>query len=200
VEHSLRREREIIVSEGEAGSRKLWAGGGQELHKTVAEKMREVLCENTVYPYLSSRARARLAKTRKLAKKMGIGKNIFIPLAPQTFALFPWLGSRGMRTLLLILQNTGCREALNIFSITRENDISVNITSGLLIPQFKTALASILKKHTTPESLYPLIDLTKIPLTGKYDSYLPNHALVRQYAAAMLDANAISQALDSLFL
>jgi ATP-dependent Lhr-like helicase len=165
--------------------------------------MRKVLCENTVYPYLSFHARAKLIKARKLAKAMKIGKDIFVSLthdASQTerhdafsFALFPWMGSRGMRTLLLILQNPKFCESLNILSLSRENDWLVKITSGLPIPRFKKMLAQILKRHVTHESLYSLIDPAEIPLSGTYDLYLPDHALVKQYAASMLDVEELSQ-------
>ncbi|GHV96151.1 ATP-dependent helicase [Spirochaetia bacterium] len=239
VEWIAQREREIMVSPGEAGSRQVWRGSGADLHKRVAAYMRKVLAENTVYPYLSERARSRLAGARELARQWQLATEIFIsaelpagpeaaapasamphtgpnaaraeaatPRAetaaaqqeaaetvqsqaePRLFILLPWLGGRGMRTLLLILQNRDYRKALGIRSLSRENDLSVNIRSILPIFRFRAELAEILKRHDSIESLYPLLDPAQIPLMGKFDPYLPSHLLVRQYAV-MLDRVSI---------
>jgi ATP-dependent Lhr-like helicase len=196
VERIARREREIMVSPGEAGSRRLWRGGGAELHLRTAQAMRKVLADETVYSYLSDRARIRLAGGRALARKWRITSEIFIPAEqeedpqpgePRLFVLLPWLGSRAMRTLLLVLQHRDYRKTLGIRSLARENDISINIRSTLDISAFRPALAEILERHDTVESFYPLIDPAQIPPLGKFDPYLPPGALVRQYAAAMLE-------------
>jgi ATP-dependent Lhr-like helicase len=194
-------QREIMVSPGESGGRQVWRGSGAELHGRVAARMRTVLAENTEYPYLSQRARTRLAEARELAKHWRLGEEIFIPADPQTtnsgitqtgqeepglFVLIPWLGSRSMRTLLLILQNGEYRKTLGIRSFLRENDLSVNIISALPVPRFRSELAGILSRYTNIESLYPLIDPARIPLPGKFDSFLPPRALTRQYASTML--------------
>jgi ATP-dependent Lhr-like helicase len=201
VERTARREREIIVSPGEAGSRHVWRGSGADLHSQVVSYMRRVLAEKTLYSYLSERAGARLAEARTTAEQWRLTEDIFIPagfpLQPgaeaatatedRAFVLLPWLGSRAMRTLLLVLQNREYRKTLGIRSLSRENDLSVNIRSTLTVPRFQTCLAEILKSHQTLESLYPLIDPAGIPLIGKFDVYLPPPALTRQYAAAMLE-------------
>jgi ATP-dependent Lhr-like helicase len=200
VERIARREREISVSPGGAEIRHVWRGGGAEVHGQVAVYMRGVLAENEVYPYLSERARRRLSEARALAGQWRLTKDIFIPAespaetenaAPEAagglFVLLPWLGSRAMRTLLLVLQNREYRKTLGIRSLFRENDFSVNIRSSLAIPRFRACLAEILNRHLTPESLHSLIDPARIPLSGKFDFCLPPGALVRQYAASMLE-------------
>ncbi|MDR1252491.1 MAG: DEAD/DEAH box helicase [Treponema sp.] len=200
VEGIAQREREIVVSPGDAAGRQVWRGSGAELHRRVAAYARTVLAGGTVYPYLSERARRRLAEARDAAKQWRLAEEIFIPAdppaetkdpkpegEPRLFVLLPWLGSRGMRTLLLILQNREYRKTLGIRTLSRENDLSVNISSTLPIIRFRAELAGILSSYKTPESLYPLIEPARIPLLGKFDPYLPPEALARQYAAAMLD-------------
>jgi ATP-dependent Lhr-like helicase len=191
------REREITVSSGESGGRRVWQGGGADIHPKTASVMRKVLAENEIYPYLSERAKSRLAQARALAKEWRLGEEIFImadkgleetePGEPRLFAVLPWLGSREMRALLLILQNREYRSLLGIRSLSRENGYSINIRSALPLPRFRSALAEIIKRHDSPESFYPLIDPAQIPPMGKFDSWLPPEALVRQYAAAMLE-------------
>jgi ATP-dependent Lhr-like helicase len=199
VDWISQREREIRVSPGEAGSQRVWRGGGAELHGRIAAYMRKALTEQTVYPYLSSRARRRLAEARQTAKQWKLAGEIFIPAEyseacepsageePRPFVLLPWLGSRAMRTLLFMLQNREHRQSLGIRSFSRENDLSVNIRSSLPLSGFREALALLLERYKTSESLYSLIDPARIPLLGKFDPYLPPRALARQYAAAMLE-------------
>ncbi|MDR1576562.1 MAG: DEAD/DEAH box helicase [Treponema sp.] len=196
VEWIGQREREISVGPGEAGGRRVWRGSGAELHGRIAAGMRKALCEQTVYPYLSARARRRLAEARQAAKQWKLAEAIVIPPEgceaspagePRPFVLLPWLGSRAMRTLLFILQNREHRQSLGIRSFSRENDLSVNIRSSLPLSGFREALALLLERYKTPESLETLIDPARIPLLGKFDPYLPPRALARQYAAAMLE-------------
>ena len=216
VERIAQREREIMASPGEAGGRQVWRGGGMDMHERVAAYMRKILIEDTAYPYLSERARARLAEARDIAHQWRLATDIFIPAEPETggeeaapqdeppaagsspeprlFVLLPWLGSRGMRTLLLLLQNREYRKTLGIRSLSRETDLSLTIRSVLPLSRFRSLLAEILAAHTTVESLYPLIESGDIPLAGKFDPYLPPQALVRQYAAAMLDAEIAQHA------
>jgi hypothetical protein len=71
--------------------------------------------------------------------------------------------------------------------MSRENDLAVNITSALSVPLFRAELASILDRYKTTESLYHLIDPSRVPFLGKFDLYLPQQAIKKQYAHAMLD-------------
>ena len=197
VERTSPREREIIVSPGESGGTNAWKGSGADLHNRVAAYMRKVLTDRAAYPYLSERARSRLAEARAAAQKWRLTEDIFIlsesPAAENSFfVLLPWTGSRAMRTLLLVLQNREYRKDLGIRSLSRENDLSVTIGSSLPLSRFRTCLAEILASHQTPESLHPLIDPTRIPLLGKFDPYLPPEALIRQYAAARLEPFSLS--------
>ncbi|MDR2133775.1 MAG: DEAD/DEAH box helicase, partial [Treponema sp.] len=198
VENIRRREREIAVMPGEAGSARVWRGGGAELHPAVARRMRMVLCERTRYPYLSERAWARLGEARETAEKLALDRNIFIPggtagapaepaagaEGPYSFAVFPWLGSRGMRTLLLVLRDQNYRKALGIRSLSRENDFCAGIVSSLPPPLFQAELKEIVRG--LPSAL-PLALPDEIPLNGKFDSLLPPDLLKKQYAANMLD-------------
>ncbi|MDR1586260.1 MAG: DEAD/DEAH box helicase [Treponema sp.] len=209
VENIRRREREIAVIPGEAGSARVWRGSGAELHPAVARRMRQVLCESTRYPYLSERARIRLGEARETAKKLGLGERIFIPdeeaentppgpgagqdrNRAASFAIFPWLGSRGMRTLLLVLQNRDYRKALGIRSLSRENDFCAGVVSSLPLPLFQAELKEIVRGL---RSALPLAVPDEIPLNGKFDPCLPPDLLKKQYAFNMLDPEELREIL-----
>jgi hypothetical protein len=104
---------------------------------------------------------------------------------PFSFILLPWLGSRTLRTLQLILQRREYRKTLGLRSLSREDDYAFYITSTLPVPAFREALKTIAGNI---QNLEALIDPAEIPLSGKFDDLLPPRLLVKQYAANMLDS------------
>jgi ATP-dependent Lhr-like helicase len=214
VDLCRQREREITVSPGEPGSLRIWRGGGAELHPVIVRRMRRVLSEDAAYPYLSPRAQTRLEEARALARLWNLTGDPFIPLGnneppgetaapavtdnggptaadnkadnggPFSFILLPWLGSRALRTLQLILQRREYRKTLGLRSLSREDDYAFCITSALPVPAFREALKTIAGNI---QNLETLIDPAEIPLSGKFDDLLPPRLLVKQYAANMLD-------------
>ncbi|GHV91037.1 ATP-dependent helicase [Spirochaetia bacterium] len=201
VEKADPGSREIRVVPGEAGSLRVWKGGGAELHPRIVQRMREILCgpggmgAAETYAYLSPAAASRLEEARSRAAEWGINADeggcgqgaSWLERGGNTegsFTLYPWMGSKGMRTLLLVLQNEECRKSLCINSLYRENDFALHIGSSLAMPLFQDELKKILAglRAQGPESL---LNPSQIPLTDKFDQYLPAKLLVKQYIASM---------------
>jgi ATP-dependent Lhr-like helicase len=181
------RRREIYVVPGKAGTERIWRGGGADLHRRIAERMRRVLLEDEDYPCLSDQARARLGEARAYAAERGNLDAVCIPDG-DGFLLLPWLGSAGMRTLSALFQNREYRKALGVSSCYREQDLIFRISSELDIPGFRGTLKKLILGLDSPE---PLLEPGKIPLTDKYDYLLPQGLLLKQYAANMLDLEEI---------
>ncbi len=80
-----------------------WPGDSGEIHTRVLERMRKVLTEDTVYPYLKPSAAKRLEEARLLARQTGFAKRPLICLGGNRYCLFPWLGTRAIRTLKRLL-------------------------------------------------------------------------------------------------
>ncbi len=76
-----------------------WPGDYGEIHTKILERMKRILEEDTVYPYLKPNARHRLEVVRALAKNTGLTKRSILPLGGYTWCFFPWLGTRSFRTL-----------------------------------------------------------------------------------------------------
>lgn len=79
----------------------------------VLERMRHVLAERDVYPYIMENARARLAQARHVASNAGItgrASSPLINLGGDTWALFPWLGSYAFLALERLLKIKCARE------------------------------------------------------------------------------------------
>ncbi|MDR2369846.1 MAG: DEAD/DEAH box helicase [Treponema sp.] len=187
------RRREIRVIPGEAGSLRVWRGGGSEIHGRVIRRMKQVLSEEKGYPYLFPSALSRLEEARRLFRRRGAD-----PLSKAArggFILLPWLGSRGMRTLLLLMQADPFRGRLGVRSAARESDYVLRVDSSLSLPCFREELRNIL---TPPEAPGLLVKPEQIPLAGKFDMLLPPRLLLKQYAANMLDWNETRTLLEIL--
>ncbi|MDR1419963.1 MAG: DEAD/DEAH box helicase [Treponema sp.] len=196
------RRREIRVVPGEAGSVRVWRGGGQEIHGRVVRRMKEILEEDGGYPYLFPSALSRLAEARRLFREQDPGA-LFVPASgggngnspDGGFFFFPWLGSRAMRTLLLLMQTEQFRAALGIRYAVRENDFALRVDSALPLPRFQEELGNILMPAEAPPFS---IKTDQIPLAGKFDMLLPPRLLVKQYTANMLDWNETRSLLEIL--
>ena len=182
------RGRLIAVSPGTGEGGRIWRGGSSSLHTRIVRRMRRVLEESTIYPYLTGSAEKRLREARDLARAAGFLQGIFIPIksgeAENIFLLVPWLGSRGMRSLSLVLQKKEYREILKIQRHETEDHYGFRIVTKLGMEDFRTEIGQLISGLDDPESL---IDSGRIPYTDKYDYLLPPELLVKQYCANMLN-------------
>ncbi|MDR0718133.1 MAG: DEAD/DEAH box helicase [Treponema sp.] len=189
-----RRTKEIFVSPGGSSAARIWRGGGGGIYNKVAQRMRQVLGEEKIYPYLTPQAAKRLWEGRKYAEETGMANNIIIEAKTDdagisSFFLVPWLGSRSMKTLELGLNKKDNKETLKITFFEEQNQFVFYIKSKLTPGEFGTELALIAKDIAG--KLQTLPDTAEIPLTDKYDYLLPPELLVKQYAANMLEAGEL---------
>jgi ATP-dependent Lhr-like helicase len=193
--------REISVSPGEGGGERVWRGGGTETHRRIAERARRVLTEGLRYPYLSERAWVLLEGARREAESAGIGHRTFVPAeTPEgggDFFIFPWLGSRGTRTLLVLLRGEENRERLGIRGVYRKNDFALRVSSRIPLGEFEKEMGNLIRALPPPgeaarAALADLLDPDKLPYINKYDYLLPPRLLVKQYAANMLAPEELS--------
>ncbi|MDR1900633.1 MAG: DEAD/DEAH box helicase [Treponema sp.] len=191
TERIERKHREIFVVPGEPGSRRIWRGGGTETHRRVVRRMRELLTEDAEYAYLSAGAAAALRSARTLAGELSLGREILVPGGEEgACRLLPWMGSRGMRTLLLILQNGDISDTLALRRLARENDFSLRLETALPAGELQARLRKTVL-DLDPAGVEGLVDPAEVPFTGKFDEYLPPRLLAKQWAANMLDLEEV---------
>ncbi len=94
-----------------------WTGSGGDIHPAVVARMRKVLKENTVYPYLQPGAAALLEQARKQAREAGIPEKGILPLGGSGVLVCPWTGTKITRTLARLLAG-GWKEELMVHSVT----------------------------------------------------------------------------------
>jgi len=76
-----------------------WPGSYIIIHTKIMERIKRVLEEETIYPYLLENARNRLIEARALVKKTNLLKYPLVHMGGYSYAFFPWLGSVSFRTL-----------------------------------------------------------------------------------------------------
>lgn len=94
--------RVIAVQPTRAGKPPFFAGDGGAIHDRIVTKMQEVLAGGTVFPYLDTEAVGLLTAARCAFRDLRLHERNILPHG-QGVLVFPWVGTRKLRTLLAAL-------------------------------------------------------------------------------------------------
>ncbi|MBQ8310777.1 MAG: DEAD/DEAH box helicase [Clostridia bacterium] len=179
IQHKL-----IYVKSVEGKMEVSWPGDFGEVHTRIVERMRRVLEEDTVYPYLKPNAQKRLEQARHVARNTGMLNRSLVHLGGYSWCLFPWLGTRSFRTVRKLLQRVGKDFAITgveyegcyfiTFKMSRGNDYELihTLADGVRAELFRTD---------------DLVSSGEIPVFEKYDDYVPADLLRHAYATDKLN-------------
>ncbi len=167
-----------------------WPGDSGEIHTRVLQRMRQILTEDTEYPYLLPNAAERLAAARRVARATGIDRARLIPLSDTSVCLFPWLGTRAFRTLRrYLMKNAG---EFGISNLESEGCcyMTFKITYGT-----KDTLLSAIREKMLREGMdaEALVASGETPIFDKYDEYIPAELLRQAYAADRLSPDEVKK-------
>lgn len=173
----------IYVKEVKGKMEISWPGDYGEIHTRILERMKQVLEEDTVYPYLKKNARKRLDVARRVARNTGMLKKSIVHLGGYTWCLFPWLGTRSFRTLRKFIAKNGAK--FRISGMEYE---------GCCYMTFKMErgdgreLISYLSKKASTEGIdkSALVAASECPVFEKYDDFIPSELLRDAYMADRL--------------
>ena len=171
-----------------------WPGEYGEIHTKILERMKKVLEEDTIYPYLKPNAVERLRSARIVARNTGMLKNSLIHLGGYSWVLFPWLGTRSMRTLRKYIAHNAAE-----YKISRIESDGYYIIFKMETDDPK-GLIKMLDRKAKSEGIdpYDLINPTEMPVFEKYDSYIPSELLQKAYAEDRLNAKEVCIRLDQI--
>lgn len=172
-----------------------WPGDSGAIHTKILERMRRVLTEDTVYPYLKPNAAHRLEVARHLARNTGVGERMLIHLGGSTWCLFPWLGTISFRTLRRFLAKHA--KELGISGIEFEGCYYILFRMEGDGKDFCRILARLAAGGIDCNAL---VAPGELPVFDKYDAYVPGELLRAAYAADHLrgdEAEARIAALES---
>ena len=170
-----------------------WPGDMGEIHTKILQRMREVLREDTVYPYLKENAAHRLAVARHLARNTGICDRSLLHIGGSSWCLFPWLGTRGFRTLRRIL--TANARELGISGIEYDGCCYLKFHLEGDGRRFVKQLAGIAQRGVQAQALvFP----SEMPVFDKFDALLPPALLRSAYATDRLSPEEAVQCMEAL--
>ena len=165
-----------------------WPGDYGEVHTRILERMRQVLREDTEYPYLREGALERLRVARAVARNTGLTESCILPLGGYTWALFPWLGTRSFRTLRRYLVRRAGSFKLTGMDFEQCYYMTFKLEGGR-----GDALMRMISQKITSEGidLDALIGPTEAPVFDKYDEFIPSELLRKAYREDKLRADEI---------
>ncbi len=153
-----------------------------DINTKVLEKMRDILRENTVYPYLMKNAVARLDEARHTAANSGITEEPLICLGGDMWCLFPWLGTYAFMALERFIK-IRCAQQLGIAAIDSSKPYFIQFKMKAGKKDFFKVLADMEKEPLDPmELLYK----GEVPLFEKYDEFLPGELVKKGFAHGIL--------------
>lgn len=180
---------QLIYVHGVDGKMEIsWPGDYGEIHTKILERMKRVLAEDTVYPYLKENAVRRLETARHTARNTGMLARSLVHLGGYSWCLFPWLGTRSFRT---------CRKLIKKYA--HELRVSGIEFEGCCFITFKMeesdgrVFVQKLSQIVREEGIDPfsLVEQGEIPIFDKYDDHIPTELLRRAYAVDRLRTDEV---------
>ena len=194
VEEIDRRRRQVYVHQVKGRIPAYFGDVAGDIHPKILQQMRTILAEERQYPYLMKNAAARLSETRAMAQAACLPDKQLINLGAKTYCLFPWTGSYAFLALERFLRlKCASRLGLKNFDSVRPYYIqfSMDVSEG----EFYQILAEEAAKDFDPlDLLYP----QEVPVFDKYDEYLPDDLVRKEFAYSVLDLAEMRRAIGEI--
>jgi ATP-dependent helicase Lhr and Lhr-like helicase len=170
-----------------------WRGAMGDIHDRILQRMRQVLQEDTLYPYLQPNARNRLQMARQVARDSGIVTQPITMLEDGYACIFPWMGSAAFRTLERYLR-FHCKPQLKTKGIKGRAPYFLVVNLG------KCSMESLYYEikaigDRVPGTEY-LMDVDEVPRSQKYDEFILPDLLRQGFMQDCLDAKGLMQAVQ----
>ncbi|MEK4057962.1 DEAD/DEAH box helicase [Paenibacillus sp. FSL F4-0087] len=192
VEEVDHKHKSVYVKAAKGKVDTLWLGAGGDIHTSVVQKMREVLSDTVIYPYLSPQAVNRLERARRLARESGLLKQVVIPAGGDSLYVLPWVGSKSFRTLeRLMKHNLSYKLALR--SVVPMEPYYF-VVSGKV--DGRTLLAEIMSECRAAEDASALLSEDEATYLGKYDEFVAPPLIREAFAVDGLDLNGLKEGLQ----
>ncbi len=172
-----------------------WPGDYGEIHTRILERMRQVLAEDTVYPYLKPNAAKRLEAARIVARRTGMLTEPCVHLSGYTWCLFPFLGTRSFRTLRKYIQHHASDFKISGIEFEGCYYLTFKMENGNGYSLIKT-LCDRMRRDGI--DLSSLIGPSEHPVFEKYDDYIPGDLLKLAYISDRLREDEIVRRLPEL--
>lgn len=189
-------QRKLIYVKSVKGKMEIaWPGDYGEINTRILERMKQVLKEDTVYPYLKPNAQKRLETARNIARNTGMLEHAVVPLGGYSYCFFPWLGTRSFRTLRKYIARHCQRFKLSNIEFEGCYYITFRMENGN-----DYSLLSYLTEKIGREGIdrSSLVGNNEAPVFEKYDDMIPAELLRHAYAEDRLRTDEIARRLPEL--
>ncbi|MBQ9086223.1 MAG: DEAD/DEAH box helicase [Clostridia bacterium] len=188
--------RRLVYVKGVEGKMEVsWPGEYGEIHTRILERMKQVLSEDTVYPYLKPNAARRLEMARRVAANTGMTRRSLIHLGGYTWCLFPWLGTRSFRTLRKMIGSVASEFGISGMDFEGCNYMTFRMERG----NERALLDGLLCRFSeVDEPAQELVSPRELPVFEKYDQYIPGDLLRHAYATDRLNLSEARKRLSQI--
>lgn len=173
---------EIKVISASTSTETFWKSGVSDTHTEVMEKMYDCLSSDEVYPFLDQEAKDVLQSSRISFRKNSLQNKL--TLYGGALCLFPWLGTIQADTLFRILDYIGLANSFHppFFMIIKEEYGDMDI--------IRSKVEDFITTHD-PMDLVTDDDVLHASSLGKYNRYIPNELLKKQFVTDRIDFSFI---------
>ena len=173
-----------------------WPGDFGEIHTKILRRMKQILEEDTIYPYLKENAVKRLIQARKTARNTGMLDHSLVHLGGYSWCLFPWLGTRSFRTLRKYIKKNAAANGISGIEFEGCYYITFKMEKTSDIDFIARLLDGVERDGINCDAL---VENGEIPVFEKYDNYVPHDLLRKAYAADKLRADEAETQIRSIF-
>jgi ATP-dependent Lhr-like helicase len=184
------KEKTLYVKPLDASARIIWIADQKIVFDTrVMEKIRDILVSDEEYPYLSASCNGRLSAIRETAQMSGIATQTVVKTGADKFAVFPWLGTREMYTLLYAMNvvdnelkffpKRGMYAEVSYGGSAFDLERLISQAKGRTGELQKFAVNGALSKEARNEYFDPIPKEAEVP--GKFNAYIPKSLLRKQF-------------------
>ncbi len=185
IQHKL-----IYVKSVEGKMEVSWPGDFGEVHTRILQRMRRVLEEDTVYPYLKPNAQKRLEQARRVARNTGMLEHSVVHLGGYSWCIFPWLGTRAFRTLRKLVARHAREFAITGLEYEGCNFLTFKMSRGNDYELLRAIADEVRAAGVGAEDL---VASGEVPVFEKYDDYVPADLLRHAYAVDKLDLDTAAR-------
>lgn len=162
------------------------------IHTKVMQKMKEILVGEKEYSFLSDAAHARLESARKSFRNTLASQETLLEVAPQSFVLLPWQGTRVMMALYHFLVRF--QDELGISKV-EDMTYYIEFKSTLGVSKLKKKLKEVAEKFDDPLSL---TDESINIIINKYDGFTPKELRRKWMAQYFYDIDEMKKYIREL--
>ncbi len=160
-----------------------------DINTKILTRMRQILQEQEIYPYLMKNAVVRLAEARHSAMHSGLNNTPLINLGGDMWCLFPWLGSYAFLALERFLK-LKCAKELGLSGLDSSRPYFIQFKMKATQSEFFRILAAQAALPLDPmEFIYP----NELPLFEKYDEFIPPELVKKGFAYGILNLAEMKQ-------